>query len=83
MTMPRKIIKDADPTLREVIKDCGGPGAVAKRLGCSVQNVNKMILRGHLPYAELKERSRAEILAGMQEKGALTADQIRRIGFGI
>ncbi|MCZ0926481.1 hypothetical protein L0636_01080 [Halomonas janggokensis] len=81
--MPKELIKDATPTLRDIIRDCGGPGAVAKRLGCSVQNVNKMILRGHLPYSELKERSRAEILAGMQEKGDLTADQIRRIGLGI
>ncbi|WP_445157633.1 hypothetical protein [Halomonas sp. E14] len=71
------------PTLRELIKDCGGPSAVARELGCSTQNVHKMIQRGHLPYSELRERSRAEVLAGMQKKGDLTADQIRRIGFGL
>ncbi len=71
------------PTLRGLIHDCGGPTAVARELGCSPQWVHSMIQRGHLPYSELKEKKRAEVLAGMQKTGNLTANQIRRIGFGI
>lgn len=71
------------PTLRQLIRDCGGPSAVARRLGCSTQNVYGMIQRGHLPYSELHEPRRAEVLASMQRKGTLTADQIRLIGFGL
>lgn len=81
--MTQNASKAEMPTLRELIRDCGGPTAVARELGCSTQNVHKMIQRGHLPYSELRERSRADVLAGMQREGGLTADQIRRIGFGI
>lgn len=83
MTKETRKAKETETTLKELIIDCGGPSAVARGLGCSTQNVHKMIQRGHLPYSELRERSRAEVLAAMQKEGSLNADQIRRIGLGL
>lgn len=66
-------------TLRDVIDDCGGPMVVAEALGCTYQNVHKMIKRGCLPDRDRRDKVRGEILAGMQRKGRLTADEIRAI----
>ncbi len=66
-------------SLRDVIEDCGGFSVVAQRLGCTYQNVHKMVARGCLPDCDRHERKRGEILAGMQQKGRLTPDEIRAI----
>ncbi|RUR48826.1 hypothetical protein [Vreelandella populi] len=65
--------------LRELINDCGGARLVAKRFGCTYQNVHKMIQRGCLPDCDRREKRRAEILAGMQKQGRLSPDEIRAI----
>lgn len=68
-------------SLQDLIKDCGGVRAVAERLGCSTQNVHKMLQAGHLPLSELTGRTRySETLARMQQQGKLTPAEIRRIG---
>ncbi|MDW5376812.1 hypothetical protein R6258_07745 [Halomonas sp. HP20-15] len=68
-------------TLKELINDCGGTRIVAKGLGCTPQNVHKMIKQGHLPLSELNGRTRySDQLARMQKTGALTAAEIRRLG---
>lgn len=69
-------------TLREVIKDCGGVSAVARRFQRSNQSVDEWMQRGHLPFSDLKGKTTySEELAEMQQEGSLTAAEIRRIGF--
>jgi len=68
-------------TLKDVITDCGGVTRVAKRLKRSNQYIHEWIQKGHLPFSELKGRTRySEALAEMQQKGSLSASEIRRIG---
>ncbi len=67
-------------TLHELIRDCGGPTAVARVLECTPQNIHKMIKRGYLPDCDRREKKRAEALAPLQQRGTLTPEQIRAIG---
>lgn len=68
-------------SLKDVINDCGGAPAVAKRLNRSNQYVHEWLQRGHLPLSELTGRTRySETLASMQREGKLSASEIRRIG---
>ncbi|MDT8895454.1 hypothetical protein RSO41_12385 [Halomonas sp. I1] len=68
-------------SLKDVINDCGGAPAVAKRLRRSNQYVHEWLQRGHLPLSELTGRTRySETLASMQREGKLSAAEIRRIG---
>ena len=69
-------------TLRDLIKDCGGPSVVARRLQRTPQAVHKMMRQGHLPLTELQGKTAySEALASMQKEGSLSAAEIRRIGF--
>ena len=73
-----------DLSLSDVIADCGGPVPVAKALGFAHQSVREWIDNGHLPLSELKGRTNySDKLARMQQKGKLTAAQIKRIGFKV
>lgn len=68
-------------TLRELIADCGGVPDVAKRLKRSNQYVHEWIQKGHLPFSELKGKTKySEKIAAMQRTGSLTAAEIRRLG---
>lgn len=69
-------------TLRDLIKDCGGVSAVARRLKRSNQYIHEWMQRGHLPFSDLKGKTTySEELAEMQQKGSLSPAEIRRIGF--
>lgn len=72
------------PTLKEVIEDCGGVRAVSDELGKARQSVWEWIARGRLPFSEVKGSTNySETLAEMQHKGQLTPSQIRQIGLNI
>lgn len=68
-------------TLDQLIDDCNGPTAVGRELGIKAQSVCEWIEKGRMPWTELDGRTAySEIIAGMQQKGSLSAAEIRRIG---
>lgn len=85
---PKPLIKEVDVPLRpialyDVIKDCGGPNTVAKRLGVSPTTVTDWSRRGRIPDSDLRLEggtNYSDQLADMQREGTLSAAVIRRLG---
>lgn len=83
MNSPPPVTVEASPaTLDDVIQDCGGYAAVARALKLKRASVWEWVNRhGRLPWTELDGRTDySRVLAGMQQQGCLTADEIRRLG---
>lgn len=75
---------DKQPTLKELIADCGGVRVVSDELGKARQSVWEWMTKGRLPFSEVKGSTQySEVLAGMQRTGKLTPSQIRKIGLNI
>ena len=70
-------------TLYDVIKDCGGPNAVADLLSVSPSTVTDWTRRGRIPDSDLRLEggtNYSDQLAEMQREGNLSAAVIRRLG---
>lgn len=72
-------------TLRDVLADCGGPLAVAKKLRVAPTTIYTWSRAGRVPDSDLKTSENggttySDQLADMQKAGSLTGGAIRRLG---